>query len=307
MVMQHFAHIKRRNYRNHQRQAFRYCHNNNNNRQDYSLHQIGNYCCHVSKVRCKAACQIYLMQHYRNCYQHTAGITEFTYLLCQSLQLQLQRTVTFIILQLLRQPAINGIIAYLHSLHHRSTFYHNAATEQLMFIKKVNFPVIPLKVSRCSSFFSFLAFTVQCCLVQLQRSFQQNAVCRYFITSLQNNCLTYYNIINSNFLRLAVTPHLAADAARFLLQLLKGVLIAVFRPCGNKGCQNDRQKNTYCFNPISMTKINKKGIYQERYYQYADNRILKIPQQFAPKGFPRRLRQRVITVLAPRLFNLLFA
>ena len=174
-----------------------------------------------------------------------------------------------------------------------------------MFIKKVNFPIIPLKVSRCNSFFSFLAFAVQRCLVQLQRSLQQNPVCRYFIASLQNNCLTDYNIINSNFLRLAVTPYLATDAAGFLLQLLKGILIAVFGPGRNKGCQNNCQENTYCFNPIAVTKIHKKCIYQQRYYQYTDNRILKVTQQFAPKGFPRRLRQRVITVLAPRLFNLL--
>ena len=307
MVMQHFAHIERRNYRNHQRQAFRYRHNNNNNRQDYSLHQIGNYCCHIGKISCKAACQIYLMQYYRNCYQHTAGITEFTYLLCQSFQFKLQRTITLIILQLLRQLAVNGIITDFHSLHHSGAFYHNAATEQLMFIKKVNFTVIPLKVSRCNCFFSFLAFAVQRCLVQLQCSIQQNTVCRYFITSLQNNCITDYNIINSNFLRLALTPYLAADTAGLLLQLLKGILIAVFGPGGNKGCQNNCQENTYCFNPIAVTKIHKKCIYQQRYYQYADNRILKVTQQFAPKGFPRRLRQRVITVLAPRLFNLLFA
>ena len=299
MVMQHFAHIERRNYRNHQRQAFRYCHNNNNNRQDYSLHQIGNYCCHISKICCKAACQIYLMQYYRNCYQHTAGITEFTYLLCQSLQLQLQRTVAFIILQLLRQLAVNGIITYLYRLHHSSAFYYNAASEQLMFIKKVNFTVIPLEVSRCNSFFSFLAFTVQRCLVQLQRSFQQNTICRNFITCLQDNGITNHNIINSDFLRLPVTPHLAADTAGFLLQLLKGVLIAVFGPCGNKGCQNYCQENAYCFYPITMPKIHEKSIYQQCYYQDADNGILKIPQQLAPKCFPRRLRQRVITVLAP--------
>ncbi len=299
MVMQHFAHIERRNYRNHQRQAFRYCHNNNNNRQDYSLHQIGNYCCHISKICCKAACQIYLMQYYRNCYQHTAGITEFTYLLCQSFQLQLQRTVAFIILQLLRQLAVNGIITYLQSLHHSGAFYHNAATKQLMFIQKINFTVIPLELSRCNSFFSFLAFTVQRCLIQLQRSFQQNAVCRYFIAGLQNNCITYYNIINSNFLRFAVTPHLTAYTARLLLQLLKGILIAVFGPGRNKGCQNYCQENAYCFNPITMTKIHEKSIYQQCYYQDADNGILKIPQQLAPKCFPRWLRQRVITVLAP--------
>ena len=299
MVMQHFAHIERRNYRNHQRQTFRYRHNNNNNRQDYSLHQIGNYCCHISKICCKAACQIYLMQYYRNCYQHTAGITEFTYLLCQSLQLQLQRTVTFIILQLLRQLSVNRIITNLHSLHHSGAFYHNAATEQLMFIQKINFTVIPLELSRCNSFFSFLAFAVQCCLIKLQRTIQQNTICRNFITCLQDNGITDYNIINSDFQRLAVTPHLAANAARLLLQLLKGILIAVFGPCGNKGCQNYCQENAYCFNPITMTKIDKKGIYQQRYYQYADNGILKIPQQLAPKCFPRRLRQRVITVLAP--------
>ena len=299
MVMQHFAHIERRNYRNHQRQTFRYCHNDNNNRQNYSLYQIGNYCCHISKICCKATCQIYFMQYYRNCYQHTAGITEITYLLCQSFQLQLQRTVTFIILQLLRQLAVNGIITYLHSLHHRSTFYHNAATEQLVFIQKVNFTVIPLELSRCNSFFSFLAFTVQRCLIQLQRSFQQNAVRRYFIACLQNNCLTDYNIINSNFLRLAVTPYLAADTASFLLQLLKSILIAVFGPGRNKGCQNYCQKNTCCFNPITMAKIHENSIYQQCYYQDADNGILKIPQQLTPKCFPRRLRQRIITVLAP--------
>ena len=168
-----------------------------------------------------------------------------------------------------------------------------------MFIKKINFTVIPLELSRCNSFFSFLAFTVQRCLVQLQRTFQQNAVCRYFIAGLQNNCLTYYNIINSNFLWLAFTPYLAADTARLLLQLLKGILIAVFGPGRNKGCQNNCQKNTYCFNPITMTKIHEKSIYQQCYYQDADNGILKIPQQLAPKCFPRRLRQRVITVLAP--------
>ena len=184
MVMQHFAHIERRNYRNHQRQAFRYCHNDNNNRQDYSLYQIGNYCCHISKICCKAACQIDFMQHYRYCYQHTAGIAEFTYLLCQSLQLQFQRAVTLVILQLLRKLAVNGIITNLHSLHHSSTFYYNAAAEQLMFIQKINFTVIPLELSRCNSFFSFLAFTVQRCLIQLQRSFQQNTVCRYFIAGL---------------------------------------------------------------------------------------------------------------------------
>ena len=176
-----------------------------------------------------------------------------------------------------------------------------------MFIQKINFTVIPLELSRCNSFFSFLAFTVQRCLIQLQRSFQQNTVCRYFITGLQNNCLTDYNIINSNFLRFAVTPHLAADAAGFLLQLLKGILIAVFGPGRNKGCQNNCQENTYCFNPIAMTKIHEKSIHQQRYYQYADNGILKVTQQLAPKCFPRRLRQRIIAVLAPRLFNLLCA
>ena len=184
MVMQHFAHIERRNYCNHQRQAFWYCHNDNNNRQNYCLHQISNYCCHISKIRCKAACKIDFMQHYCYRYQHTAGIAEFTYLLCQSLQLQLQRTVAFIILQLLRQLAVNGIITYLHRLHHSGAFYHNTATKELMFIQKINFTVIPLELSRCNSFFSFLAFTVQRCLIQLQRSFQQHAVCRYFIASL---------------------------------------------------------------------------------------------------------------------------
>ena len=299
MVMQHFTHIERRNYSNHQWQPFWYCHYNDDYRQNYCLHQISNYCCHISKICCKAACQIYFVQHYRYCYQHTAGIAEFTYLLCQSFQLQLQRTVTFIILQLLRQLAVNGIITYLHSLHHSGAFYYNASTKQLMFIQKINFTVIPLELSRCNSFFSFLAFTVQRCLIQLQRSFQQNAVRRYFIACLQNNCLTDYNIINSNFLRFAVTPYLAADTASFLLQLLKSILIAVFGPGRNKGCQNNCQKNTYCFNPIAVAKIHEKSIYQQCYYQDANNGILKIPQQLAPKGFPRRLRQRVITVLAP--------
>ena len=124
------------------------------------------------------------MQYYRNGYQYTAGITEFTYLLCQSFQFKLQRTVTFFILQLLRQLAVNGIITDLHSLHHSGAFYHNAATEQLMFIQKINFTVIPLELSRCNSFFSFLTFTVQRCLIQLQGSFQQNTVCRYFIAGL---------------------------------------------------------------------------------------------------------------------------
>ena len=104
---------------------------------------------------------------------------------------------------------------------------------------------------------SFFAFSVEGSLVKLHITAEQNTIRRNFIACFQNNCVAYYDIVNVNFHRLAVTPHLTANTAGFLLQFLKGIFVTVLRIGGDQCSQKNCQENTAGFYPVTVPHKNK--------------------------------------------------
>ena len=86
VIAQHFFHIQRRNDRDHQRQPFRHRHNDNDDTQNNSLHQIRQQKRRISKISAEIAVQIGFMQHDCQSDQHTAGITKLADMMRQSLK-----------------------------------------------------------------------------------------------------------------------------------------------------------------------------------------------------------------------------
>ena len=110
---------------------------------------------------------------------------------------------------------------------------------------------------------SFFAFAVKGSLVKLHITTEQNTIRRNFIASFQNNCVAHNDIVNVNFYRLAVTPHLTANTAGFLLQFLKGVFVAVLRIGGDQCRQKNCQENSAGFNPVTVPHENEDYVYKK--------------------------------------------
>ena len=156
------------------------------------------------------------MQHHSYGNQHTSGIAKAADLLCQALQLKLQRTFALVILQLLRQLSIDRVSANFCDLQHACALHNDAAAVHSFLCKKVYF-LAPGKACCRWQLLCLLAFTVERRLVKLQLALQQHAVRRHSVASLQNHRITDNNIVNRDFHRLAITPYLAADTAGLLL------------------------------------------------------------------------------------------
>jgi hypothetical protein len=78
-------------------------------------------------------------------------------------------------------------------------------------------------------FYGFFAFTIQCRLVYLEVSFNQDSIRWNPFSRLQQNEIIRNNIGNRNFNNLSRSANTAVDTSGILLQFCKCRLAAVFR------------------------------------------------------------------------------
>ena len=112
--------------------------------------------------------------------------------------------------------------------------------------------------SSCRSFKGILAhlaaLTCHGRLIGAKRAQKHPPVGGDGIACTQKHNVAHHHLANGNLAHLATAAHAAKDAARILLQPLKGARRSVLRKGGNKGGKKDRHANADCLGKVAVAE-----------------------------------------------------
>ena len=257
VVVQHLAGVLHQNQRDHQRQTFGNCTNDDNDCQRHCFHNVlddgGDVLC---KVSCKAAAAQNEVAEVHHGNDDCADVAEGRDLVCQLGELDLQRGVRFVALHFLCHLAHHGCQTDL--LHLQNAFAvknHNASEQGVLINEGVAGDFLcQHHLFGCCKLLAFFGFTVEGGVVDLQCAINENTVSGYLVAGLQQNQIAHNHVVHVDDGDHAVAVNLAFVLLGAVLQLSVLGVAGDAGLCGNKGNDQNRNNGTDRLINIGVTE-----------------------------------------------------
>ena len=233
VVLEHLAHVLRRDDGDHQRQTLGYGDDDDDDgehdrvdevmRDDEPVRTVRYDTRHIEVVVDDEA-----LKHEGDGDCHAADVAEVADLMREVRELHLQGRIAILIrLQFARDLAVERLVAERRRAHHSVAAADDGAAEHLVRVQKVR-AFLRFRIALCRRRLRrFLRFAVQYRLIDLDRAVTNHAVRGDLVARLQEHEIAHDDLVDRNLRQRAVAVHLTLNERRFLLQLLEGILVLI--------------------------------------------------------------------------------
>ncbi len=311
VVLEHFAHVLRGNYRDHQRKSLGDGHNDDDYCKHYGLDNRFKQGCPLKyalseqkSLNSALAHEQCLCKHC-DCNSDTADVAELAYAVSQLAKLELERSFAVVLdLELARDLAVNGFVADHRHFHNGVAGTYDASAENLVLVVEVKALVGVGPALGGGDLLCLAALAVQHGLIHLDVAVDDDTVRRDLVAGLEQDRVADNDVVDGNLRDLAVAVYLAHDPGSFLLELLECVLVSVLRECGNQRSQRDGNENTYRLVPLGgallddaySAQYRQNHVDQQRHDEYLYHRVAEIPLELIKEALGSLLRHAVVAV-----------
>ena len=102
------------------------------------------------------------------------------------------------------------------------------------------------------TFARFFCLAVEDRLIYVDRSVQNDAIDRHFVSCLQEDAIALHEVVDSNFLQTSFPIYLTVNERCLFLQFLECILVPVLRICGDKRREQDGERNADRLEPCRL-------------------------------------------------------
>ena len=222
VMVEHAARILHENERDHERQTFRDRTDDDNDRKRYRIDDLGKDCLEAHSEECGHAAGLQDIERNVQYGNHgRADIAEYRDLMGKFRKLDLQRGIRLVFLHFLGHFSHHGLEAYLADVKSALTVDNDCPSEQRMFVDKgISRDIVPeIKALIRCSLLTFLRLTVQCGVIDPDRSVDQDTVRRDLVACLQQDLVAADNVVHLNDSDDPVALRLTFILLRAVLQL----------------------------------------------------------------------------------------